>query len=588
MMKLLIFIIFSILFTNFTSAEIKIVSPSSKYYFVSGGNNSVIWTFDKTIDPKVFSAYLNNPDIASLKDFAILSATDIALGTAAVSIPTSLINTGFVIKFTNIYNISDIYATSEPFEIKPAGTTPITYVPPVPTTTPSSTGASKSSLESLFNNKLLIISAIRRDYPLGYNYFKPKLKSAFIKKSELTDPSKIQEAINHGEYVLKEIRYPQELENKYRVTAKVLGTGSFAVVKECVEKKTNESYALKILTKKVLKGKENILSTELDILKKVHHPYVVSLHDLYESKEGVFIVTDLASGGELFSQLLLKGSYTEKDAADLARKLLEGVAYLHDLGIVHRDLKPENLLFKDTSEDADILITDFGLSKILTSTEDVLFTACGTPDYVAPEVLLQVGHNKPVDVWSIGVILYVMLCGYTPFWGEDQAELFESIMSGEYDFEEEYWSEISDSAMDLIEKMLTHDPSKRITAKEACKHPWFESAKKVDILEKVKSNFSAKERFKKAVHIVRGVNRLRKSASSTTIDNVNNNHELVDKKENISTIAIELQQEENKHVEEGSEVEKEQKDDDGNNINNDEIKKENIVENAPKVQKITP
>ncbi|CAJ0842934.1 14526_t:CDS:2 [Entrophospora sp. SA101] len=384
-----------------------------------------------------------------------------------------------------------------------------------------------------------------------------------------------------------EIRYPQELENKYRVTAKVLGTGSFAVVKECVEKKTNESYALKILTKKVLKGKEKILSTELDILKKVHHPYVVSLHDLYESKEGVFIVTDLASGGELFSQLLLKGSYTEKDAADLARKLLEGVAYLHDLGIVHRDLKPENLLFKDTSEDADILITDFGLSKILTSTEDVLFTACGTPDYVAPEVLLQVGHNKPVDVWSIGVILYVMLCGYTPFWGENQAELFESIMSGEYDFEEEYWSEISDSAMDLIEKMLTHDPSKRITAKEACKHPWFESAKKVDILEKVKSNFSAKERFKKAVHIVRGVNRLRKSASSTTIDNVNNSHELVDKKENISTISIELQQEENKHVEEGSEVEKEQKDDDGNNINNDEIKKENIVENAPKVQKIT-
>ncbi|CAJ0768221.1 23815_t:CDS:10 [Entrophospora sp. SA101] len=613
-MKLLIiklFIIFSILFTNFTSAEIKIVSPSSKYYFVSGGNNSVIWTFDKTIDPKVFSAYLNNPDIASLKDFAILSATDIALGTADVSIPSSLINTGFVIKFTNIYNISDIYATSEPFEIKPAGSTPITYVPPVPTASPSSTSASKSSLESLFSNRFLIISAIKditeicddnkdcnnssdndsssgRDYPLGYNYFKPKLKSAFIKKSELTDPSKIQEAINHGEYVLKEIRYPQELENKYRVTAKVLGTGSFAVVKECVEKKTNESYALKILTKKVLKGKEKILSTELDILKKVHHPYVVSLHDLYESKEGVFIVTDLASGGELFSQLLLKGSYTEKDAADLARKLLEGVAYLHDLGIVHRDLKPENLLFKDTSEDADILITDFGLSKILTSTEDVLFTACGTPDYVAPEVLLQVGHNKPVDVWSIGVILYVMLCGYTPFWGENQAELFESIMSGEYDFEEEYWSEISDSAMDLIEKMLTHDPSKRITAKEACKHPWFESAKKVDILEKVKSNFSAKERFKKAVHIVRGVNRLRKSASSTTIDNVNNSHELVDKKENISTISIELQQEENKHVEEGSEVEKEQKDDDGNNINNDEIKKENIVENAPKVQKITP
>ncbi|CAJ0823631.1 16905_t:CDS:2, partial [Entrophospora sp. SA101] len=187
-----------------------------------------------------------------------------------------------------------------------------------------------------------------------------------------------------------------------------------------------------------------MLPIELDILKKVHHKYITSLHDLYETKDGVFIITDLASGGELFNQLLLKGSYTEEDAANLMKQLLEGVQYLHDLDIVHRDLKPENLLFKDKSDEADIMITDFGLSKILKSEDDVLLTACGTPGYIAPEVLLQAGYGKPIDIWSIGVIMYTMLCGYTPFWGEDQAALFESIMSGEYEYEEEYWSEISD------------------------------------------------------------------------------------------------------------------------------------------------
>ncbi|CAB4428734.1 unnamed protein product [Rhizophagus irregularis] len=307
-----------------------------------------------------------------------------------------------------------------------------------------------------------------------------------------------------------EITYPIELENSYKVLKKNIGVGSFAVVKECIDKKTGESYALKILTKKSIKGRENLLDTELGVLKKVDHPNIVKQKDLYESKEGVFIITELASGGELFNQLLLKGSYTERDAANLVKQILEGVAYLHDHEIVHRDLKPENLLFKDKTDNAKLMITDFGLSKIMKDDDDILMTACGTPGYVAPEILLQTGHGKAVDIWSLGVITYILLCGYTPFWGEDQVTLFENIKAGIYEYEEDYWYDISDLAKDLIDKMLTFNPTQRITAHQALQHDWFKSATNVDILENVKKNFSARETFKKAIQLVQGVNRIRK------------------------------------------------------------------------------
>ncbi|KAG2173431.1 hypothetical protein INT44_008783 [Umbelopsis vinacea] len=284
--------------------------------------------------------------------------------------------------------------------------------------------------------------------------------------------------------------YPADLERTYRISKRVLGVGSFAVVKECFHKQTGQPFALKIILKKAIAGKEHMLSSELDhqshilfldILKQVRHPNVVSMHGLYESKDAVYIVTDLAGGGELFTQLLAKGNYTEKDASAMVKQILEGVEYLHNLDIVHRDLKPENLLFQTPDEHANLMITDFGLSKILKNHDDILTTACGTPGYVAPEVLLQTGHGKPVDLWSLGVITFTLLSGYTPFWGEangllchavDQAALFESIMSGKYEYDEEYWSDISDAAKDLIDKMLTFNPSKRITASQALKHPW--------------------------------------------------------------------------------------------------------------------
>ncbi|KAI9257898.1 kinase-like domain-containing protein [Sporodiniella umbellata] len=261
--------------------------------------------------------------------------------------------------------------------------------------------------------------------------------------------------------------YPAELEQTYKVTKKTLGVGSFAVVKECIHRSTQQPYALKIILKKVI----------ADILKQVRHPHIVSMHGLYESKEAVYIVTDLASGGELFQQLLKKGSYTEKDASNLTRQMLEGLHYLHERDIVHRDMKPENLLFHTKDDHPNLMITDFGLSKIMKAQDDILTTACGTPGYVAPEVLLQTGHNKPVDLWSVGVILYTLLSGYTPFWGEDQSSLFEAIMSGNYEYDEEYWSHISESAKHLIDRLLTLDPTQRITAEEALRHPWITGSK---------------------------------------------------------------------------------------------------------------
>ncbi|KAI8094931.1 kinase-like domain-containing protein [Gilbertella persicaria] len=213
--------------------------------------------------------------------------------------------------------------------------------------------------------------------------------------------------------------YPSDLTSTYKVTKKTLGVGSFAVVKECIHRSTGHSFALKIILKKAI---------------AVRHPHIVSMHHLYESKDAVYI-------------------------------------------IVHRDMKPENLLFQTNTENANLMITDFGLSKILKGHDDILTTACGTPGYVAPEVLLQTGHNKPVDLWSVGVMLFTLLSGYTPFWGEDQASLFQSIMSGEYEYDEEYWSDISQSAKNLIDRLLTFDPNKRITAEEALLHPWITGSK---------------------------------------------------------------------------------------------------------------
>ncbi|TPX46180.1 hypothetical protein SeLEV6574_g03357 [Synchytrium endobioticum] len=295
-----------------------------------------------------------------------------------------------------------------------------------------------------------------------------------------------------------------------------LGSGTFAVVKECTRKADSRKFAVKIIDKALFKGKDEMLRSEIAVLEMVQHPHIVGLIDKYETPAHMYLVTDLASGGELFDQIVQKGSYTEADAAKLVRQLLDAVAYLHDHDIVHRDLKPENLLFRDRSDNADVMITDFGLSRVVDS-DMYLRTACGTPDYVAPEVLDQTGHGKPVDVWALGVITYVLLCGFTPFWcvtsppvhpGEDQRSLFAAIVSGQYDYDEEYWSAVSDSAKDFIDLCLTRDPAKRPAAGQALEHPWLSTDASTDLLTTVRKGFNARRQWGKAINAVRGLSRL--------------------------------------------------------------------------------
>ncbi|CAG8538034.1 8129_t:CDS:2 [Cetraspora pellucida] len=308
--------------------------------------------------------------------------------------------------------------------------------------------------------------------------------------------------------------YPWDLEKNYTIS-NILGKGSFAVVKKCTDKRTNVDYALKIISKSVIKGKEQMLTTELDVLKQVNHPHLVTLHELVETKDDVYIITDLASGGELYSQLEQRGNYTEKDAAHLIEQILKGVIYLHD----HDSPNPK------------LMITDFGLSKILKHHDDVLMTACGTPGYVAPEVLSQKGYSKPCDIWSLGVILYTVLCGYTPFWGQDQTALFNCILKGSYEFDEDYWDDISNEAKDLINKMLTYNPDERITAHDALKHPWFEYAAKMTIEKTIANGHQTRSRsdgvsypratLKKAIHVIQGVTRMRR-ISKTLVNKYHN------------------------------------------------------------------
>ncbi|WKY08660.1 hypothetical protein Q1695_007862 [Nippostrongylus brasiliensis] len=251
----------------------------------------------------------------------------------------------------------------------------------------------------------------------------------------------------------------------------VLGTGAFSKVflAEC-KQEPGHMVAVKCIDKKALKGKEDSLENEIKVLRKLRHPNIVQLYDTFEEKQYVYLVMELVTGGELFDRIVAKGSYTEKDASHLIRQVLHAVSFMHGNGVVHRDLKPENLLYFNQDEDSKIMVSDFGLSK--TEDSGVMATACGTPGYVAPEVLQQKPYGKAVDVWSIGVIAYILLCGYPPFYDESDANLFAQIIKGEYEFDAPYWDQISDSAKDFISHLMCCDPEQRFTCEQALEHPW--------------------------------------------------------------------------------------------------------------------
>jgi serine/threonine protein kinase/Ca2+-binding EF-hand superfamily protein len=260
------------------------------------------------------------------------------------------------------------------------------------------------------------------------------------------------------------------IEDDY-VIGKELGRGRFSVVCECVHKITGEHCAVKIIDKATIEPEEKVLlRTEIAVLKLVDHPNIIRMEGLYESKSQIYIVMEMLKGGELFERIVGRPRFTEAEALKLIRPLLESVAYLHDLGIVHRDLKPENILCGEELE--DLKIADFGLSKMVLPKEK-MDSACGTLSYVAPEVLTMQGYGKEADLWSVGVIMFLLLCGKLPFDGEDHNEIIRCTIQADMKVNPTVWAKLTSEAQDLISSLLNKDPKERITARDSLRHPFF-------------------------------------------------------------------------------------------------------------------
>ncbi|XP_057214818.1 calcium/calmodulin-dependent protein kinase (CaM kinase) II gamma 1 isoform X5 [Triplophysa rosa] len=252
-----------------------------------------------------------------------------------------------------------------------------------------------------------------------------------------------------------------------------LGKGAFSVVRRCVKKSTGQEYAAKIINTKKLSARDHQkLEREARICRLLKHPNIVRLHDSISEEGFHYLVFDLVTGGELFEDIVAREYYSEADASQCINQILESVNHIHQHDIVHRDLKPENLLLASKMKGAAVKLADFGLAIEVQGDQQAWFGFAGTPGYLSPEVLRKDPYGKPVDIWACGVILYILLVGYPPFWDEDQHKLYQQIKAGAYDFPSPEWDTVTPEAKNLINQMLTINPAKRITSEQALKHPW--------------------------------------------------------------------------------------------------------------------
>ncbi|XP_055054740.2 calcium/calmodulin-dependent protein kinase (CaM kinase) II beta 1 isoform X23 [Misgurnus anguillicaudatus] len=252
-----------------------------------------------------------------------------------------------------------------------------------------------------------------------------------------------------------------------------LGKGAFSVVRRCVKLSTGQEYAAKIINTKKLSARDHQkLEREARICRLLKHPNIVRLHDSISEEGFHYLLFDLVTGGELFEDIVAREYYSEADASHCIQQILEAVLHCHQMGVVHRDLKPENLLLASKCKNAAVKLADFGLAIEVQGDQQAWFGFAGTPGYLSPEVLRKEAYGKPVDIWACGVILYILLVGYPPFWDEDQHKLYQQIKAGAYDFPSPEWDTVTPEAKNLINQMLTINPTKRITAQEALKHPW--------------------------------------------------------------------------------------------------------------------
>ncbi|XP_053542699.1 calcium/calmodulin-dependent protein kinase type II subunit beta isoform X15 [Ictalurus punctatus] len=252
-----------------------------------------------------------------------------------------------------------------------------------------------------------------------------------------------------------------------------LGKGAFSVVRRCVKLCTGQEYAAKIINTKKLSARDHQkLEREARICRLLKHPNIVRLHDSISEEGFHYLLFDLVTGGELFEDIVAREYYSEADASHCIHQILDSVNHIHQHDIVHRDLKPENLLLASKCKNAAVKLADFGLAIEVQGEQQAWFGFAGTPGYLSPEVLRKEAYGKPVDIWACGVILYILLVGYPPFWDEDQHKLYQQIKAGAYDFPSPEWDTVTPEAKNLINQMLTINPAKRITAQEALKHPW--------------------------------------------------------------------------------------------------------------------
>jgi len=307
---------------------------------------------------------------------------------------------------------------------------------------------------------------------------------------------------------------------KYYDIQKKLGTGSFAVVKKAVRKNDGKEFAIKVINKSKLNADElAVVHDEVEIMHKINHPNCVALFEMFETKTKLYMVMELLTGGELFDRIVSKGSYSEKEASNVIKSVASAIQYLHQSGVVHRDLKPENLLYLNKTDESPIKITDFGLAKFRGESKEDMHTACGTPGYVAPEVLKGEKYDKAVDLWSLGVILYILLCGFPPFYHQNTNMLYKQIKKGEYDFPDPYWTDISDSAKQLVRGLLTVDPKKRMSAKDVLAHPWIAGKTAPDkAFDSAHSNrlklLQARRKLKRTVRTIMAINKFKMAFNS--------------------------------------------------------------------------
>nr|XP_046207338.1 calcium/calmodulin-dependent protein kinase type II delta 1 chain-like isoform X5 [Oncorhynchus gorbuscha] len=252
-----------------------------------------------------------------------------------------------------------------------------------------------------------------------------------------------------------------------------LGKGAFSVVRRCVKLCSGQEYAAKIINTKKLSARDHQkLEREARICRLLKHSNIVRLHDSISEEGFHYLLFDLVTGGELFEDIVAREYYSEADASHCIQQIVEAVLHCHQMGVVHRDLKPENLLLASKCKNAAVKLADFGLAIEVQGDQQAWFGFAGTPGYLSPEVLRKEAYGKPVDIWACGVILYILLVGYPPFWDEDQHKLYQQIKAGAYDFPSPEWDTVTPEAKNLINQMLTINPAKRITAQEALKHPW--------------------------------------------------------------------------------------------------------------------